>query len=182
MRGHVQRAERSVLGSLLRYLGVMPRPAPTHCGRVDRRAIDVACRVMRRVRAGFGRRTGRIVDGGRKCRARIQVDDQKRCSETWRNSGHGSGHGSAYLSGGVPGPHLRDPRHLSRASSVSRLSADRAQSCRMEHEAEVEPAFKARRGYRQPTARVLDQAAGIGPAWAAKLFDRHRVRHGNKNR
>lgn len=40
---------------------------------------------------------------------------------------------------------------------------------RMEHEAGVEPAcfgFKAQRGCRQPTARVLDQAAGIGPAWA----------------
>lgn len=39
----------------------------------------------------------------------------------------------------------------------------------MEHEAGVEPAcfgFKAQRGCRQPTARVLDQAAGIEPAWA----------------
>ena len=45
-----------------------------------------------------------------------------------------------------------------------------ASSCRMEHEAGVEPAcfgFKAQRGCRQPTTRVLAQAAGIGPAWAA---------------
>src|SRR5262249_18119481 len=49
-------------------------------------------------------------------------------------------------------------------------SPERIVSFGLEHEAGVEPAcfgFKAQRGYRQPTARVLDQAAGIGPAWAA---------------